>query len=168
MVLTFRDKSGTKLTYFFSPQNTFAFLLLPRIVPRALGSGARRRLAWTPTAPRRTPCVPAGLRGACSGRSKRRILANTYGDAIRPARAKQENGNPTVLKGFLCCWLLLLLLLLLLYLVCSHRPSNSLQRGSHGTAAVAHQSLPFVKVTDGAFVRACLRAWVCGQLFLST
>ena len=38
--------------------------------------------------------VPAGLRGACSGSSKSRNLANSHGIAFRPARASQDNGEP--------------------------------------------------------------------------
>ena len=38
--------------------------------------------------------------------------------------------------------------------------------GSHGTAAVAHETLPFVTATDGASV--CVRACLCHVCFLST
>ena len=38
--------------------------------------------------------VPAGLRGACSGRSKSRNLASNDGIALRPARANQARANP--------------------------------------------------------------------------
>ena len=38
--------------------------------------------------------VPTGLRGACSGSSKSRILADNPGEPFRPTRAKQDDGNP--------------------------------------------------------------------------
>ena len=37
--------------------------------------------------------VPAGLRGACSGRSKSRNLASDHGVAFRGARAEQDSGK---------------------------------------------------------------------------
>ena len=40
--------------------------------------------------------APAEVRGACSGPSKSRILAYDYGESFRPARAKQDNGDPTI------------------------------------------------------------------------
>ena len=50
--------------------------------------------------------APAEIRGGRSGASKWRILANNYGESFRPARAKQDDGTPTILKIFVCCWLL--------------------------------------------------------------
>ena len=48
----------------------------------------------------------AEVGGECSGPSKSRILANNYGESFRPARAKQDNVNSTILKIFvLFCWL---------------------------------------------------------------
>ena len=46
--------------------------------------------------------VPAGLRGACSGRSKSRDLASNHGIAFRRPRAYQAHGNPEKLCVFVC------------------------------------------------------------------
>ena len=56
--------------------------------------------------------VPTGLRGACPGSSKSRIVERDHGEAFRHARAKQDDGNPTILDMFSASgfWLLLLLL----------------------------------------------------------
>ena len=39
--------------------------------------------------------IQAGLRGACSGRSKSRNLGSNHGVAFRGARAERDNGKPT-------------------------------------------------------------------------
>ena len=44
--------------------------------------------------------APAEVRGACSGPSKSQFLINNYEESFRPARAKQDNGDPTILKFF--------------------------------------------------------------------
>ena len=51
--------------------------------------------------------VPAGLRGACSGRSKSLNVATNHGAAFRRARADQAYGNPQRVF-FLSCALLVL------------------------------------------------------------
>ena len=98
--------------------------------------------------------VPAGPRGACSGRSKSRNLASNRGKAFVPARAKQDDGNSHELrvhKILLCCWLLLLYSTMSV----SHSPASSVLCGSHETTAVAHQALLSMTPTDGA---ACVYA----------
>ena len=45
--------------------------------------------------------VPAGFRGACSGRSKSRNLARNLGIAFRPARADQAHATPQNIISFL-------------------------------------------------------------------
>ena len=47
--------------------------------------------------------VPAGLRGACPGRSKSRDLAINQGIAFRGARAEQYNGKPVSAIVLRCC-----------------------------------------------------------------
>ena len=48
--------------------------------------------------------IPAGLRGACSGRSKSRNLASNRGIAFRPARANPVYATPKIFfVGFTFC-----------------------------------------------------------------
>ena len=61
--------------------------------------------------------VPAGLRGACSGRLKSRNLPSNQGIAFRPARANQAHATPS----------LFLFLPLLVFLHVPQQPSKSRQ-----------------------------------------
>ena len=63
--------------------------------------------------------VPAGLRGAYSGRSKSRNLASNHGVAFRGAKAEQSETHMSAVVLH-CC-------------------KSSLLGGSHGTRAVPHQ-----------------------------
>ena len=71
------------------PQASPAFLFWSQFF-RAFGCGARRGAACTL---RRKVCVPAGLCGACSGRSKSRSWQVIKGSIFRRARAYQDNRN---------------------------------------------------------------------------
>ena len=51
--------------------------------------------------------APGEVRGACSGPPKSRVLANNYWESFRPARAKQDNGDPIISHIFVCRCLLL-------------------------------------------------------------
>ena len=98
--------------------------------------------------------VPAGLRDACSGRSKSPNPASNHGIAFRPARANQAHANPkNVISSFftsLCC--------------CYSKSHSSRQRlGSHGTAA-ALQSFAFVTATNGASACGFVRVRVCARV----
>ena len=106
--------------------------------------------------------VPVGLRGACSGRSKSRDLASTQRIAFRLAEPRG-----TMEPHMLIVWPFALLLRLYRVVITSSlKLLSCLLCGSHGTAAVAHETLPFVTATDGASV--CVRACLCHVCFLST
>ena len=83
-----------------------------RFSPASLGLFSRFRLRGTQGARLYTTAQlwgPAGFRGACSGRSKSRILASNRRIAFRPARADQVHANPQKTLYFhfftsLCCW----------------------------------------------------------------
>ena len=82
-----------------------SFLFRPRVLPRAPGCEARRGGCVYTTA---KVWVSAGIRGACSGRSKSRILVSNHGIDFRRARANQVHGTPpkcfvSVLFFALCC-----------------------------------------------------------------
>ena len=51
--------------------------------------------AGGPSAHHGASSAPAGLRGACSGRSNSPNMASSHGVAFRGARAEQDNGKPT-------------------------------------------------------------------------
>ena len=137
----------TKFT-FSAPRPRFLFrplVFLSRCRPRG-HAGARvytTAQVW----------VPAGLRGACSGRSQSRNLASNRGEAFRRVRAKQDDGSPTVLHDLFCCCC-----------CCCCRsmyfitPSLKLSCGSHGSITNPHQSLAFC---DGHRRCICLRLCVC-------
>ena len=117
-----------------------ACLVWPRTFSRALGYGARQGPSYVLTA---QVWAPAGLRGACSGRSKCLELASNHGIAFRQARTNQVHGKPHKSPaGFVC------------FAVCN----SSRLRGSHVTTAASLQAFPFVAATNdaSACVRACL------------
>ena len=63
------------------------------------GLSSRYRLRFTQGARVYTTArvwIPASLRGACSGCSKYRNLANNCGETFRPPTAKQDSGNLTI------------------------------------------------------------------------
>ena len=105
---------------------------------------------------------PAEVRGACYGPSNSRILASNYGEPFRPAKSLAGKWKPQRTEDFTlllavgcsCCYCCMSA-----HAVprASHHPSSSLQRGSHGTAVVAHH--PFGMTTDGAFC-VCVRALI--------
>ena len=90
--------------------------------------------------------APAGLRRACSGRSKSLDLARNHWIAFRLAEPCRTMETPLLFFPLCCCCIMSV----------SHRPSSSLLCGSDGTTSVAHEALPFVTATDGASV--CARA----------
>ena len=74
------------------------FSTLACFSPAPLGLFSRTRLRGTQGGRLYTTaqvCVPAGLRGVCSGCSKSRNLANNHGLAFRGARAEHDNGKST-------------------------------------------------------------------------
>ena len=93
------------MKYTFSGDDQ-AFLLRPRVFPRALGCGACEGPGLYTTA---QAWVLAGLRGACSGRSKSRELASKSRDCFPPSQgpAEQDDVKPAQKKRdrqvFACC-----------------------------------------------------------------
>ena len=102
--------------------------------------------------------VPAGLRGACSGRSKLRNLASNHGIAFRSARPNQAHANPKKVISLVFSrfrsFFHLSLLLFLNYHISSER------LGSHDTTA-ALQAFHFVTDTNGAFACGFVSVRVC-------
>ena len=90
----------TKLTFF---RNTYFSCLAAGLLSHSRLRGTKEARVYTTAQVR----APTEVRGACSGPPQSRILANNFGESFQPARAKQENGDPTILKIFVCCWLLL-------------------------------------------------------------
>ena len=106
--------------------------------------------------------VPAGLCGACSGRSKSRILASKRGIDLRPAKANQAYAKPRY--HFLSFFHPSMLLF-------SKYHSSCQRLGSRSTRA-ALQAYPFVTATNSVsaceFVTERARACHCRAHFLRT
>ena len=129
----------------FIAEREVFFLVRPSVIFLTLLAAGRVR---GPTRTLRRKCgPPAGLCGACSGRSESLKLASSHGILFRRARAKQGHGNSTVsVVRFAAA--------AAAAAAASHRPSSSralLLCGSHGTTAVAHQALRFVAATGWCF-----------------
>lgn len=119
-----------------------AVMFLPHagMLPRALGRGVRRR----------PPCTQAsnlGLRGACSGRSKQRNLANTRGLCFRRLESVRPTTFSVNILCLLCCWPVLL------YHDRTHCPMElpTTLCGCDGPPTVAHQALSVATATDSAY-----------------
>ena len=94
-------RNSIKLT--FVPEY-FTLLVRPRVFSRTLGCVARRETACTPR--RKCEPRPSSVARALGLRSREFWKLN-YGESFRLARAKQDNGDPTNLNIFVCCYLLL-------------------------------------------------------------
>ena len=126
-----------------------AVLFRPQALSRALGFEARRRAACTlrcKLGPRTGFVAHAmGVRSCASWLTFTGLLSST---PSRPGTWKPHNSSNS-----LCC--------------CCIAPSLQLSSpllcGSHGTTAVAYQTLLFVTTTDGASVCACVCHDCCGR-----
>ena len=138
--------------YFFPEYQTF--LVRPRIVPRAPGCGARRGPVCTPRCKCRSRPGSVARALVVQSRASWQIIVGLISASSSLAgQCKPHN--------LLFCFAAAAAVSCLYHTV-SLKPSSSLLCGSHGTTAIAHQALPFVKATDGAPVCVCAAMFPVG------